>query len=160
MYSEAMTFGKKRSSVGGNTDNNKRVSKKGIILTCVIVAAILGASFVVWFLPTGNVPNQRITNMTVTFTDPNATLMSTESQFTLLQREVRNHISETSLNDVENITEFNSFVDTSIAQNNELMLSLLSGKPDQSLMPNYLNLMSEMKNYSQYLSDLKTTGIK
>jgi hypothetical protein len=160
MYREAMTFGKKRSNVNGNANNNKRVSKKGIILTCVFVAAILGASFVVWFLPTGNVPNSSITNMTVTFTDPNTTLMSTESQFTLLQREVQNHINETSLNEVENITEFNSFVDTSIAQNDELMLSLLSGKPDQSLMPDYLNLMSEMKNYSQYLSDLKATGRK
>lgn len=150
-----MVFDKKRTDDRGNTNNNKRISIKGIILTTVIVGGILAASFVVWFLPAGNVPNQSTTNMTVTFMDPNATLMSAESQFTLLQREVQNHVNETSIKEFENITEFNSFLDTSITQNNELMLSLLNGRPDQSLMPDYLNLMSKMKNYSQYLSDLK-----
>ena len=155
-----MTFGKKKDGDANNTNNNKRISKKGIIFTCVMVAAILGASFIVWFLPSDNVPTQSTTNMTVTFRDPNATLMSTESQFALLQSEVQNYIDEPSLTKVENITEFNSFVDTSIAQNNALMLSLLNQRTDQSIMPNYLKLMGEMKNYSQYLSGLKNMTLK
>ena len=155
-----MTIGKKKDSDAGNTDNTTKISKKGVVLTCVIVAAILGASFIVWFLPADNVPNQSLTNMTVIFRDPNATLMSTESQFMLLRSEVQNYINETSLNKVGNTTEFNSFVDTSIAQNNDLMLSLLNQDPDQSIMPNYLKLMGEMKNYSQYLSGLKNMTLK
>lgn len=155
-----MTFGKKKDGDAGKSDNTTQISKKGIVLTCVIVAAILGASFIVWFLPYDNVPNQSTTNMTVTFRDPNATLMSTESQFTLLQSEVQNYINETSLNKVKNINGFNSFVDTSIAQNNGLMLSLLNQRPDQSIMPDYLKLMGEMKNYSQYLSSLKNMTLK
>jgi hypothetical protein len=155
-----MTIGKKKDSDAGNTDNTTKISKKGVVLTCVIVAAILGASFIVWFLPSDNVPSQSTTNMTVTFRDPNATLMSTESQFALLQSEVQNYIDEPSLTKAENITEFNSFVDTSIAQNNALMLSLLNQRPDQLIMPDYLKLMGEMKNYSQYLSGLKNMTLK
>lgn len=155
-----MTFGNKKDGDANNTNNNKQITKKGVVLTCIIVAAILGASFIVWFLPADNVPNQSTTNMTVTFRDPNATLISTESQFTLLQSEVKNHIYETSLNKIENITEFNSFVDASIAQNNGLMLSLLNQRPDQSIMPDYLKLMGEMKNYSQYLLGLKNMTLQ
>lgn len=154
-----MTFGGNKGDDGGNTKNGQRISKKGILLTCVMVVAILAASFVVWFLPTGNVSNQSTTNMTITFTDPNATLASTESQFELLQNEIQNRINDTGLTEVENITEFNLFIDASIAQNNELMLSLLNGNPDESLMPDYLSLMNEMKNYSQYLSGLKNNTI-
>ena len=48
-----MVFDKKRTDDRGNTNNNKRISIKGIILTTVIVGGILAASFVVWFLPAG-----------------------------------------------------------------------------------------------------------
>ena len=152
-----MTFGNKK---GGNDDGisnkNNRISKKGLILTCVLVAAILGASFVVWLIPSENVPNQVSNNMTVTFRDSNATLISIKSQFVVLQNELQNQIKNiTQTNEAKNNSGFRSLIDATITQNNELMLSLLSGKPGQSLMPDYLDLMSEMKNYSLYLYDLK-----
>ena len=152
-----MTFGNKK---GGNDDGisnkNNRISKKGLILTCVLVAAILGASFVVWLIPSENVPNQVSSNMTVTFRDSNATLISIKSQFVVLQNELQNQIKNiTQTNEAKNNSGFRSLIDATITQNNELMLSLLSGKPGQSLMPDYLDLMSEMKNYSLYLYDLK-----
>jgi hypothetical protein len=38
--------------LSSNTNNNKkRVSKKGIILTALIVAGIIGASFIVYLIP-------------------------------------------------------------------------------------------------------------
>lgn len=152
-----MTFGNKK---GGNDDGisnkNNRISKKGLILTCVLVAAILGASFVVWLIPSENVPNQVSNNMTVTFRDSNATLISIKSQFVVLQNELQNQINNmTQTNEANNNSGFRSLIDATITQNNELMLSLLSGKPGQSMMPDYLDLMSEMKNYSLYLYDLK-----
>lgn len=149
-----MTFGKKK---GGHTDisnnnDSKGISKKGILLTCVMVGAILATSFVVWLLPNENVPNRGTSNMTITFKDPNATLVSTKSQFLLLQSEVQNQINGTV---PINKTYFNTFIDTSISLNNDLMLTLLNGNPDQSIMPDYLKLMNEMRNYSQYLNNLK-----
>ena len=157
-----MTFGNKK---GGNDDGisnkNNRISKKGLILTCVLVAAILGASFVVWLIPSENVPNQVSSNMTVTFRDSNATLISIKSQFLVLQNELQNQINNiTQTNGANNNSEYRSLIDATITQNNELMLSLLNGKPGQSLMPDYLNLMSEMKNYSLYLYDLKNATLE
>ena len=157
-----MTFGNKK---GGNDDGisnkNNRISKKGLILTCVLVAAILGASFVVWLIPSENVPNQVSNNMTVTFRDSNATLISIKSQFLVLQNELQNQINNiTQTNGANNNSEYRSLIDATITQNNELMLSLLNGKPGQSLMPDYLNLMSEMKNYSLYLYDLKNATLE
>ena len=152
-----MTFGnKKGDNDDGISNKNNRISKKGLILTCVLVAAILGASFVVWLIPSENVPNQVSNNMTVTFRDSNATLISIKSQFVVLQNELQNQIKNiTQTNEAKNNSGFRSLIDATITQNNELMLSLLSGKPGQSLMPDYLDLMSEMKNYSLYLYDLK-----
>ena len=152
-----MTFGnKKGDNDDGISNKNNRISKKGLILTCVLVAAILGASFVVWLIPSENVPNQVSSNMTVTFRDSNATLISIKSQFVVLQNELQNQINNiTQTNGANNNSEYRSLIDATITQNNELMLSLLSGKPGQSLMPDYLDLMSEMKNYSLYLYDLK-----
>lgn len=158
-----MTFGNRKDdgSDDSTKNNNKRMSKKGVLLTFVIVAAILGASFVVWLVPSGNVPNQGTSNMTVTFMDPNATLISTKSQFILLQNELQNQLNnESEVREVDNNTEFSSLIDASIDQNNELMLSLLNGNPDQSLMPDYLELMREMKNYSSYLSGLKNVTLR
>ena len=156
-----MTFGNKKSGNGDDISNkNRRISKKGLILTCVLVAGILGASFVVWLIPSDNIPNQVTSNMTVTFRDPNATLISVKSQFVVLQNELQDQINnKTGPDQVKNETEFNSLIDASIDQNNELMMSLLNGNPDQSLMPDYLNLMSEMKNYTLYLSDLKNATL-
>ena len=39
------------SSDTNNNINKKRVSKKGILLTALIVAGIVGASFIVYFIP-------------------------------------------------------------------------------------------------------------
>lgn len=154
-----MTFGNKKSGNGDDiSKKNRRITNKGLILTCVLVAGILGASFVVWLIPSDNIPNQVTSNMTVTFRDPNATLISVKSQFVVLQNELQDQINnKTGPDQVKNETEFNSLIDASIDQNNELMMSLLNGNPDQSLMPDYLNLMSEMKNYTLYLSDLKNS---
>ena len=152
-----MTFGNNKSGNGDDiSKKNRRITNKGLILTCVLVAGILGASFVVWLIPSDNIPNQVTSNMTVTFRDPNATLISVKSQFVVLQNELQDQINnKTGPDQVKNETEFNSLIDASIDQNNELMMSLLNGNPDQSLMPDYLNLMSGMKNYTLYLSDLK-----
>jgi hypothetical protein len=157
-----MTFGnKKGDNDDGISNKNNRISKKGLMLTCILVAAILGASFVVWLIPSENVPNQVSSNMTVTFRDPNSTLISIKNQFIVLQGELQNQINNiTQTSKANNDSGFRSLIDASITQNNELMLSLLNGKPGQSLMPDYLNLMSAMKNYSLYLSDLKNATLK
>jgi hypothetical protein len=146
-----MSADKKESD---NTNNIKKINKKGIILTSILVVGIIGASFIVWFLPSENLQNREMSNMTISFLDPNDTLTSVSSQFLLLQNEVQNQINDAKVNDV-NQTYIKDIIDVSINQNNELMQTLLSGHPNQSLMPKYVELMNNLTTYSSYLIDVK-----
>lgn len=137
-----------------NTHNKRPINKKGIILTSIVVIGIIGASFIVWFLPSENAQNNGMTNMTISFLDPNDTLASVNSQFLLLQNEVQNQINDAKANTV-NKTYINSVIDVSINQNNELMQTLLNGQPNQTLMASYVALMNNLKDYSVYLLNVK-----
>lgn len=146
-----MSADKKESD---NTNNIKKINKKGIILTSILVVGIIGASFIVWFLPSENLQNREMSNMTISFLDPNDTLTSVSSQFLLLQNEVQNQINGAKVNDV-NQTYIKDIIDVSIIQNNELKQTLLNGQPNQSLMPKYVELMNNLTAYSLYLLDVK-----
>lgn len=146
-----MSADKKESD---NANNIKKINKKGIILTSILVIGIIGASFIVWFLPSENLQNREMSNMTISFLDPNDTLTSVNSQFLLLQNEVQNQINGAKVNDV-NQTYIKDTIDVSIIQNNELMQTLLNGQPNQSLMPKYVELMNNLTAYSLYLLDVK-----
>lgn len=146
-----MSADKKESD---NTNNIKKINKKGIILTSILVVGIISASFIVWFLPSENLQNREMSNMTISFLDPNDTLTSVSSQFLLLQNEVQNQINGAKVNDV-NQTYIKDIIDVSIIQNNELMQTLLNGQPNQSLMPKYVELMNNLTAYSLYLLDIR-----
>ncbi len=146
-----MTTDKKEND---NSNNIKKINKKGIILTSILVISIIGASFAVWLLPSENVQNSRMSNMTITYLDPNDTLTSVNSQFLLLQNEVQDQINDALTNTV-NKTYINNVISVSIIQNNELMQTLLNGQPNQTLMPNYVELMNNLKDYSLYLLNVK-----
>ena len=146
-----MTTDKKEND---NSNNIKKINKKGIILTIILVISIIGASFAVWLLPSENVQNSGMSNMTITYLDPNDTLTSVNSQFLLLQNEVQDQINDAKTNTV-NKTYINDVISVSIIQNNELMQTLLNGQPNQTLMPNYVELMNNLKDYSLYLLNVK-----
>ena len=146
-----MTTDKKEND---NSNNIKKINKKGIILTIILVISIIGASFAVWLLPSENVQNSGMSNMTITYLDPNDTLTSVNSQFLLLQNEVQNQINDAKANTV-NKTYINNVIDVSINQNNELMQTLLNGQPNQTLMASYVALMNNLKDYTVYLSNVK-----
>jgi len=145
----------------GNGDKNNpskknSLNKKGVILTSILVVGIIAASFLVWLLPSGNNGSPTSSNMTVTFLDPNVTLTSVKSQFGILKDEVEKQTNTQKMNQTQNASSFNSFVTASINQNEELMRTLLNGNPNQGLLPDYLTLMSEMKNYSIFLNNMKS----
>jgi hypothetical protein len=147
-----MTTDKKEND---NTNNSKKINKKGIILTSILVIGIIGASFIVWFLPSENVQNNGgMSNMTISFLDPNDTLTSVNSQFLLLQNEVQNQINNAKANTV-NKTYIDDVIGVSIVLNNELMQNLLNGQPNQTIMPDYVELMNDLKDYSVYLLNVK-----
>ena len=137
-----------------SNDNGKRkIDKKGIILTLIIAIGIIGASFIVWFLPQGNNNNN---NNAMLFSNPNDTLTAVNNQFVLLKTELNNQIQrDLSSQNHFNTTQLKNSLDALAIQNNDLMQTLLHGNPSESMVSNYVNLMNNLKNFSFYLDDLK-----
>jgi hypothetical protein len=138
----------------GNDIDKKRIDKKGIIVTLFIAIGIIGASFIVWFLPQEN--NNNNNNNAMLFSNPNDTLTAVNNQFVLLKTELNNQIqgSESPQNHF-NTTQLKNSINAFMVQNNELMQTLLHGNPSGSMVPSYVNLMNSLKNFSFYLGDLK-----
>ena len=147
----------------GNDKSKRKIDKKGVIITVIIVVGIIGASFIVWLLPSGN--NQHNSNNNdnnvMVFSNPNDTLVAVNNQYMLLKNELINQIKGGSSNDASisntsfNLSHLKNSIDASISQNNGLMQSLLHGNPSGSLIPNYVKMMNTLKNFSFYLDDLK-----
>ncbi|MDQ3970304.1 MAG: hypothetical protein M3227_01300, partial [Thermoproteota archaeon] len=51
IYKNKQLCYKMASDSNNSNTNKKRVSKKGILLTALIVAGIIGTSFIVYFIP-------------------------------------------------------------------------------------------------------------
>lgn len=129
----------------------KNTSKKGVLLTIIIVIAVISTSFIVWFLPQGAVLQNENSNMTIVFSDPALTLSSVESQYNIIKEEFENSLNATT-NQSSNMTNIENLAEVSTKQIDELMLILLNGNPTESLLPSYVDLMNDLKNYSNYLS--------
>jgi hypothetical protein len=145
-------------SSDGNKNNSgktKNYNKKGIILTSCIVVGIIGASFLTWFLPQGNVENNTTNDTMMLFSNPNDTLISVNNQYVLLKDEVDNQLKNISITNRPNLTSIRNSLDVSITQNNQLMQTLLNGNPSGSLVSKYVKLMNTLKNFSFYLVDIK-----
>ena len=77
-----------------NNKNKKKIDKKGAVITLCIVIGIVGASFIVWFLPQGNLQNSSTGGNNMIFSNPNDTLISVNNQYMVLKDEVNNLLSE------------------------------------------------------------------
>ena len=139
----------------GDKIKKKKLDKKGLVLTLFIVIGIVGASFIVWFLPTDNIKNDRSNNAVIPFSNPNDTLISVNNQYVILKSEVSNQLNDFSSGNQTNLTQVKSGIDASIKQNNELMQTLLNGNPSGPLVNQYVTLMNSLKNFSFYLGDIK-----
>ena len=126
-----------------------------MILTSCIVVGIIGASFLIWFLPQGNVENNTTNDTMMLFSNPNDTLVSVNNQYVLLRDEVDNQLKNISITNRSNLSPIRNSLDVSITQNNQLMKTLLNGNPPGSLANEYVKLMNTLKNFSFYLVDVK-----
>lgn len=151
-----MSFNDKNNNQKKN-NISKKVSKKGIIITCVIVLGIISASFLIWFLPSGNIQNQTQDAISITFSSPNDTLVYVTTHHVLLQNEIKNQLNLFKNHSI-NETQLSNSLDTTSNQNEQLMKILLDNKPSNEqgdMLNKYINMMNSLKNFSFYLKDLK-----
>ena len=140
----------------GKDKNKKKSDKKGIIITICIVVGIIGASFIVWFLPQGSNQNSNNGNNLMIFSNPNDTLISVNNQYMLLKSELNNQLKNFSISNQSNLIQIKNSINASIKQNNDLMQTLLHGNPHGSMVSRYVKSMNNLKNFSFFLDDVKS----
>ncbi len=95
----------------GKDKNKKKSDKKGILITICIVVGIIGASFIVWFLPQGSNQNSNNGNNMMIFSNPNDTLISVNNQYTLLKNELNNQLKNFSISNQSNLIQIKNSID-------------------------------------------------
>ena len=122
-------------------------SKKGIVITAIILAAITGASFLLWVIPQEN-------DTTFIVTDYEGYLDGVKNIHEVLQEsidiEYDNVINgRISLEDYIVITEVTSSqVTTQISE-------FVTSKPSEQWQESYINYMNGMKKFNEYILETK-----
>ena len=124
-------------------------------MTLLISVGIVSASFIVWLLPSGTVRNISTENNLMVFTNPKDTLLSVNTQYMLVKNELNNQIKNFTYFPNASIISLKNSINATMKQNNDLMQTLLHGNPPRSMISEYVNLMTTLKNFSFYLDDVK-----
>ena len=115
-------------------------TKKGIVVTVVILAAITAASFLVWFIP------QNIENRIV-ISDFEAHLDNIKEIRFTLQTEVDQEF-QNMLNGKINSTEYIEIAQVSSSQVNSQIIQLVESKAPEEWHESYLNYIESLKKFN------------
>ena len=122
-------------------------SKKGIVITAIILAAITGASFLLWVIPQEN-------NTTFIVTDYEGYLDGAKNIHEVLQESIDieyNNLREGKIlpSDYITITEVTSSqVTTQISE-------FVTSKPSEQWQESYISYMNGMKKFNEYILETK-----
>jgi len=122
-------------------------SKKGIVITITILAAITGASFLLWIVPENN-------ETTFVISDYGNYLDGVKNIHEVLQESIdieyqnlRN--GEISPSDYITITEVTS------SQVTSQISEFVTSKPPEEWLPSYISYMDAMKKFNSYIGETK-----
>ncbi len=120
-------------------------SKKGVIITGVILAGIGAASFMVWFMPQNH-------GSSFVISDYRNELDSVIERHSLISNEI-----ETDLNGLSNRTltsdDFIVKAQTSSTQVTSLITELIESNPPSEWKPSYFSYDEALKKYNDYLTE-------
>ena len=122
-------------------------SKKGIVVTAIILAAITGASFLLWVIPQEN-------ESTFVVTDYQGYLDGVENIHEVLQESIDIEYQnlrdgKISPEDYITVTEITSSqVTTQISE-------FITSKPSEPWQESYINYMDAMKKFNEYILETK-----
>ena len=122
-------------------------SKKGIMITAIILAAITGASFLLWVIPQEN-------DTTFIVTDYEGYLNGVKNIHEVLQESIdieyqKNRDGKSTPKDYIAITEVTSSqVTTQISE-------FITSKPSEQWQESYISYMNGMKKFNEYILETK-----
>lgn len=119
-------------------------TKKGIVVTTVILGAIAAASFTVWVFPQNN--------STFVVSDYGNELKSVRERHGLINTEMESNLKNL-LNQTLSPNDFINITQTSSIQVTSLITELIESNPPVEWRESYLNYDEALKKYNDYLTE-------
>lgn len=123
----------------------KRGTKKGIIATIGILAAITLASFTFWFLPQGN-------DQVIVVSDFETTLDETKEIHQTIKTSTNEEFQDL-LNGNTNATEYKQVAEISSSQTRGLIIRLLQADPSEEWNESYHAYIESIRTFNSYLRE-------
>ena len=122
-------------------------SKKGIVITAIILAAITGASFLLWIIPQEN-------DTTFIVTDYEAYLDGVKNIHEVLQESVDmeyQNLREGKISPIDYIT----ITEVTSSQVTTQISEFVTSKPSEQWQESYISYMDGMKKFNEYILETK-----
>jgi type II secretory pathway component GspD/PulD (secretin) len=122
-------------------------SKKGIAITAIILAAITGASFLLWIVPQEN-------DTTFIVTDYEGYLDGVKNIHEVLQESVDmeyQNLREGKISPIDYIT----ITDVTLSQVTTQISEFITSKPSEQWQESYISYMDGMKKFNEYILETK-----
>tara|TARA_Y100001960_G_scaffold102189_1_gene109888 strand:- start:565 stop:1065 length:501 start_codon:yes stop_codon:yes gene_type:complete len=119
-------------------------SKKGVIITVIVLVAITIGSFMVWF------ENPSNTDMTIVVTDFENHDTGIYERHKIVSNAVEESFSEF-MNEKISIDEYIRIAETSSSQNNALLMELAYSDAPQEWQETYINRIASLKSFEAYI---------
>jgi 3-dehydroquinate synthase class II len=122
-------------------------SKKGIVITAIILAAITGASFLLWVIPQEN-------DTTFIVTDYEGYLDGAKNIHEVLQESIDieyNNLREGEISPMDYIT----ITEVTSSQVTTQISEFVTSKPSEQWQESYISYMNGMKKFNEYILETK-----
>ena len=122
-------------------------SKKGIVITAIILAAITGASFLLWIVPQEN-------DTTFIVTDYEGYLDGVKNIHEVLQESVDmeyQNLREGKISPIDYIT----ITEVTSSQVTTQISEFVTSKPSEQWQESYISYMNAMKKFNEYILETK-----
>ena len=122
-------------------------SKKGIVITAIILAAITGASFLLWVIPQEN-------DTTFIVTDYEGYLDGAKNIHEVLQESIDieyNNLREGKISPIDYIT----ITEVTSSQVTTQISEFVTSKPSEQWQESYISYMNGMKKFNEYILETK-----
>ena len=120
-------------------------SKKGIIITIIILAAITAASFMIWQMPTN-------LQMSVVVSDFNSHIIGIDERYKMISN-ANDEAFEQMINGEISPDEYISIAEISSSQINSQIIELVESNATDEWIESYLNDLESLRSYNSYIRE-------
>ena len=120
-------------------------SKKGIIITIIILVTITAASFIIWQMPTNP-------QMSVVVSDFNSHIIGIDERYKMISN-ANDESFEQMINGEISPDEYISIAEISSSQINSQIIELVESNATDEWLDSYLNDLESLRSYNSYIRE-------